>query len=208
MKPHRITILVLFLVFGAAYTSLAQPRGPRYEVDPDWPQKPEGVQWAAMPGIAIDTQDQIYLFTRTKPAVQVYRPDGTLVRQWNVDGFEGAHFIRIDHQGNIWTTDVKRHVVQKYSPEGKLLLTLGQLDQPGTAEGQFDKPTDTVVLPSGDLFISDGYGNRRVVHYDRNGRFDQAWGESGNQPGQFALPHSIVADSKNRLYVADRENAR
>jgi len=212
MKPQGVMVLVVLLIFGFVHPTPAQPAGqavgPRCVVDPDWPQKPDDFQWAAMPGIAIDAQDQIYLFTRSKPAVQVYRPDGSLVRTWEVDGFEGAHFIRIDRDGNIWTTDVKRHLVQKHSPDGKLLLTLGKADQPGTEPGLFNKPTDTVLLPSGDLFISDGYGNRRVVHYDRNGRFVKAWGESGDQPGQFALPHSIAADSKNRLYVADRENAR
>jgi len=65
-----------------------------------------------------------------------------------------------------------------------------------------------VVLPTGDIFVSDGYGNRRVIHFDKTGKYIHQWGEAGTKPGQFALPHSIVADSHGRLYVADRENAR
>jgi DNA-binding beta-propeller fold protein YncE len=87
-------------------------------------------------------------------------------------------------------------------------MTLGQTDEAGTDEKHFDKPTDMVVLPSGDIFVSDGYGNRRVVHFDKSGKFVKQWGREGSEPGQFACPHSIVADSKNRLYVADRDNAR
>jgi peptidylamidoglycolate lyase len=89
-----------------------------------------------------------------------------------------------------------------------VLLTLGQVGVAGSDRGHFDKPTDMAVLPTGDIFVTDGYGNRRVVHFDAKGKYVKEWGEEGNKPGQFALPHSIVADSKRRLYVADRENAR
>jgi DNA-binding beta-propeller fold protein YncE len=78
----------------------------------------------------------------------------------------------------------------------------------GNDQSHFDKPTDMAILPTGDIFVSDGYGNRRVIHFDATGKYVNQWGEAGTKPGQFALPHSIVADSKGRLYVADRENAR
>ena len=108
----------------------------------------------------------------------------------------GAHFIRVDPEGNIWTTDIKSHLVCKHSPEGKVLLTLGEAGRAGTDERHFDRPTDVVVLPTGDIFVSDGYGNRRVIHFDKTGKFVNQWGEAGTKPGQFALPHSIVADSR------------
>lgn len=179
-----------------------------YAVDPAWPQKPQDFTWAQMPGIAVDVQDQVYIFTRSNPAIQVYKTDGKFLRSWDMEDASGAHFIRVGPEGNIWTTDIKGHVIRKYTPEGKLLLTVGELGRAGTDEMHFDKPTDIAVLATGDIFVSDGYGNRRIIHFDKTGKYVNQWGEAGSKPGQFALPHSIVADSKGRLYVADRENAR
>jgi len=177
-------------------------------VDTTWPEKPERFEWAQMPGITLDTRDQVYIFTRNRPAVQVYKTDGRFVRAWSSGDFSGAHYIRIGPAGNIWTANIADHVVRKHSPEGKLLLTLGEPGVAGADRGHFDKPTDMAVLPSGEIFVTDGYGNRRIVHFDANGRYVNEWGRAGNEPGQFALPHSIVADSEEQLYIADRENAR
>jgi DNA-binding beta-propeller fold protein YncE len=179
-----------------------------YVVDVTWPQKPEHFKWAQMPGITVDNQDQVYIFTRSRPAVQVYQPDGKFLRAWNVDDFGGAHYIRIGPKGNVWAANINSHVVRKYSPEGKLLLTLGQPGQAGSDRRHFDRPTDMTVLPTGDIFVTDGYGNRRIMHFDATGKYVNQWGREGTKPGRFALPHSIVADSHGRLYVADRENAR
>ena len=182
----------------------------RCVVDPSWPQKPGSIVWASIPGLALDAQDHVCLFTRNQPAVQIYGADGALLRSWPTAAAscKGAHGIRIDREGNFWLTDFLKHVVQKYTPEGKLLLTLGEPGRAGQDAGHFNGPTDTAILPSGDLFVSDGYGNRRIVHFDKQGRFVKQWGEKGLGPGQFALPHAIVADSQNRLYVADRNNGR
>ena len=207
------TLIVVFLI--AFCPGCAQPLANQQDistsscvVDASWPQKPERFEWAQMPGVTLDTRDQVYIFTRSQPAVQVYKTDGTFVRAWNSGDFSGAHYIRIGPKGNIWTANIIDHVVRKHSPDGKLLLTLGEPGIAGTDQGHFDKPTDMAVLPSGDIFVTDGYGNRRVVHFEANGKYINEWGQEGNQPGQFALPHSIVADSRGRLYVADRENAR
>jgi len=161
-----------------------------------------------MPGVTIDHQDHIYIFTRNNPAVQVYHSDGTFLRAWNVEDPNGAHFIRIGPAGNIWAANIRSHTIRKYTPDSKLLLTLGEPGQAGADRDHFDRPTDMVILPSGDIFVSDGYNNRRIVHFDATGNYVNEWGEDGTEPGQFALPHSIVADSHGRLYVADRENAR
>src|SRR5690606_8876097 len=130
------------------------------------------------------------------------------LRSWSTSNPSGPHCIRIDPEGNVWLTDFRSHLVQKYTPEGKLLLTLGEADKAGSDEAHFDGPTDIAVLRSGDVFVSDGYQNRRIVHFDKAGNYVKAWGEEGSEPGQFALPHGIAADSQDRLYVADRNNGR
>ncbi|MBC8868380.1 MAG: 6-bladed beta-propeller, partial [Planctomycetes bacterium] len=97
---------------------------------------------------------------------------------------------------------------QKDDPEERPLRTRGDDGVAGSEESHFDGPTDMAFRPSGDVFIPDGYGDRRVAHFDKRGRFVKAWGEEGTGPGQFALPHAIAIDSQSRLYVADRNNAR
>jgi DNA-binding beta-propeller fold protein YncE len=203
-----VLLLILFSSAMAQPSSVQQGDTTDYVVDTTWPKKPERFKWGQMPGIAVDKQEQIYIFTRSQPTIQVYKADGTLLRAWYMEDSSGSHFIRVGPDGNIWTANIAEHVVRKYNTKGKLLLTLGEPGIAGTDKGHFDKPTDMVILPSGDIFVSDGYGNRRVVHFDANGKYVNQWGQDGDGPGQFALPHSIVADSQNRLYVADRENAR
>ena len=179
-----------------------------YRVDPDWPQRPEGVSWAAVSGVAVDGKDQVWLYTRGKPPVQVYTAGGKFVRAWGEDIIGTAHFLKLDHQGNVWVSDVGNHVVMQFTPEGKLLRTLGTRGEPGKDQTHLNKPTDMAVAPDGDVYVSDGYGNDRVVHFDKKGRFVKAWGKLGTGPGEFSLPHSIALDSGGRVYVADRNNAR
>ncbi|MGD0093433.1 MAG: peptidyl-alpha-hydroxyglycine alpha-amidating lyase family protein [Planctomycetota bacterium] len=181
---------------------------PIYEVDPQWPQRPPEAKWGEMPGVAVDSKDQVWLFTREKPPVQVYDAQGKFVRAWGGDAIQTAHYIRFDRAGNVWVADVGQHVVMQFTPEGKLLKTLGTPGQPGCDGKHLNKPTDMVVTPAGDVFVSDGYGNSRVAHFDKDGNFVKAWGKNGRGPGEFDLPHSIVVDSKGTLYVADRSNSR
>jgi NHL repeat-containing protein len=179
-----------------------------YRVDPAWPRKPAEFQWGETPGVTVDKDDNVWMFTRAAPAVQVYSPSGELVRAWkHVDG-KRAHHIRIDSEGNVWLCDIGVHTVTKYTPEGKLLLQLGTPGKEGEDDKSFNKPTDVAVTPAGDVFVSDGYGNNRIVHYDKSGKFVKAWGKKGTGPGEFNLPHGIGVDSKGLLYVADRSNAR
>ncbi|HXG10289.1 MAG TPA: peptidyl-alpha-hydroxyglycine alpha-amidating lyase family protein [Gemmataceae bacterium] len=179
-----------------------------YVVDPSWPQRPADVQWDAMPGIAVDAQDRIYLFTRASPPVQVYDSNGKFIRGWGQEHIKRAHHIRIDPEGNVWCADIGCHVVYKFTPEGKLLLTLGTKDHAGCDPSHFNQPTDMAITPSGDIFVSDGYGNARIVHFDRHGKYVKEWGRLGSKPGEFSIPHAIAVDSRGRLYVADRNNAR
>ena len=180
----------------------------RSVVDPKWPQKPNDFIWGAMSGIAVDEQDQVYLFNRSEPTVQIYQRDGAFLRSWSTANPKGTHHIKFDPEGNVWLADFRNHTIEKRTPQGKLLLTLGEAGKPGCDENHFKGPTDMAFLPCGDVFISDGYGNRRVAHFDKRGRFIKQWGEEGTEPGQFALPHAIAIDAQQRVYVADRNNAR
>lgn len=197
----------------AAYA--APPEYPRvnlataYEVDPRWPLRPDGVFWKDVPGLAVDAQDNVWVFTRANPAVQVYAPDGRYLFGWrNDDPKTVAHGLKIDRSGCVWLADVGLHTVTKYSRDGKPLLVLGTAGEPGEDARHFNKPTDMTIAPNGDIFVADGYGNSRVVRFDKHGKFIQTWGRLGTRPGEFSIPHAIECDSKGRLYVADRNNVR
>jgi len=179
-----------------------------YEVISSWPAGHKDLPWGAVAGIAVGPDDQIWTFNRGKVPVQVYSVNGELLRSWGEGLFREPHQVRVDRQGGIWLVDSGLHCVRKYTPDGKLLLTLGTPGQAGEDSTHLNRPTDVAITSAGDLFVTDGYGNNRVVHFDRNGQYMTAWGSVGVGRGQFSLPHSIAADSQGRLYVADRNNAR
>ena len=182
--------------------------GKGFEVDAGWPERPDAMAWGEMPGVAIDGQERIWLFTREEPAIQIYDRNGRFIRSWGKGQFKKPHFLRIDSAGNVWTADVGSHVVQKFSPQGKLLLTLGTPGVAGRDRSHFARPADMAVTEAGDIFVGDGYANHRVVHYDKNGKYVKEWGKLGTRRGEFNLVHSIALDSTGRLYVADRDNGR
>ena len=194
--------------------AMAQSRYPKvnlavgYQVDPNWPRKPAEIQWRYVTGVAVDARDRVWVLNAIKPQVQVYAADGQFLASWGADDFKNPHSLRLDRDGNLWITDYGAHVVRKFTPEGKLLLTLGTLNVSGCDETHFGRPTDAVIAPNGDVFVTDGYTNNRVVHFDAGGKFVKAWGELGVEAGQLSQPHHIVMDSQGRLYVAERNNCR
>ncbi len=140
-----------------------------YDLDPAWPQYPENFsRKGGVSGLAVDNKNQVWFFRRGSNPIQVYAADGTFVRTWGEDQFITPHHLRIDHEGHIWVTDLGLHVVQKFTPEGDLLLTLGVRGEKGEDEMHFNMPTDVAITKSGDIFVTDGYGNRRIVHFDKN----------------------------------------
>ena len=101
------------------------------------------------------------------------------------------------------------HVVRKFSPDGKLLMTLGEPGVPATTSNHFDAPAGVVTAPNGDIFIADGHGsNNRIVKFSKDGKFIKSWGKTGYAPGEFRVPHCINMDKRGRLFVCDRSNAR
>jgi streptogramin lyase len=181
-----------------------------YKVDPSWPlEKPPGGEWtAAMSSVAIAPDGNVWTFNRGKIPVQVYSPQGKLLKYWGEGMFKNPHTVRFDNAGNLWIVDTLSQTVRKFSPDGKVLMTVGTLDQAGEDQTHMNQPNDVAFAANGDLYVSDGYGNDRVVVFDKNGKFVRAWGKLGTGPGEFSQPHSIALDSRGRVYVADRNNAR
>lgn len=120
----------------------------------------------------------------------------------------GAHAIRLDPQGAIWVVDAPAHVVYKLSRDGQIVMQLGTKGVAGTGHGTFNLPTDVAFGPSGDIYVSDGYGSQRVVRFTSDGSYVTEWGSLGSGPGQFTLPHNLAVDAQERVYVTDRENRR
>jgi DNA-binding beta-propeller fold protein YncE len=120
----------------------------------------------------------------------------------------GAHSIRVDPEGNIWLVDAAGHVVYKMNPQGKVIMELGRRGVSGMSPNNFNLPTDVAFAPNGDIYVSDGYANPRVVKYSRDGKYLLEWGTRGAGPGEFELPHNLVVDAKGKVYVTDRDNER
>jgi DNA-binding beta-propeller fold protein YncE len=159
--------------------------------------------------VAADRKGLVYLLQRGDKAdpVIVVDANGKVVRSWGKGLYTTPHAIRVDPQGNVWTTDAASSMVYKFSPEGKTLLQIEVGGQP-TPCGNFCSTTDIAFAPNGTLFIADGYRNARILEYTADGRKLREWGSAGTGPGQFRLPHSIQIDSQGVVYVADRENGR
>jgi DNA-binding beta-propeller fold protein YncE len=183
----------------------------KWEVLPAWGQLPAGSTWGAASQVSTTPEGQIVVFRRMVPSFLVFNPDGTFVKSWGDAPYRLAHGIRIDKDGFIWVTDNTDNFIQKFSPDGKLLMTVGRKGMAGDNASQdaFDGPADVFVAPNGDFYVADGYRNSRVVQFSKEGKFIRIiGGTKGSEPGQFNLTHAVVLDSKGRLIVADAENSR
>jgi len=193
----------------------------RYEVATDWPRLPEGWTFVESTSVAADSQGLVYVFNRGEHPVMVLDREGQVVKSWGEGKFTRPHGITIAPDDSIYCVDDQDHTVRKYSSGGELLFTVGTSGQ-GADTGvvnrdyrtikrvgpPFNQPTNLAIAPGGELFISDGYGNARVHKFSPDGDLIMSWGEPGDGPGQFHLPHGIAIDSSGTVYVADRENNR
>ncbi|HTI49799.1 MAG TPA: peptidyl-alpha-hydroxyglycine alpha-amidating lyase family protein [Planctomycetaceae bacterium] len=210
----RRRLIRLVLALCALLPSVAHAQYPKinlavgYEVDAAWPKKPENIKWRYMTGVAVDKQDRIWTINAVDPPVQVYDRDGKLLDSWGTGQFTLPHYLRIDGEGNVWAADFRQHTIRKFTPKGELLLTLGVPNERGNDERHLNGPTDIAITPAGEIFVTDGYGNNRIIHFDKTGKFVKTWGKLGVGAGELSQPHSIVVDSKGRLYVAERNNCR
>lgn len=196
---------------------------PAYEVVKDWPQLSEGFVLSQPTGVGIDTSGNIFVFHRTgrtwtdpfpdslismSTVLMLDKETGKILNSWGANYFIMPHGLTVDRDNNVWLTDVGLHQIFKFTHEGKLLMKLGVAKTPGNDSLHFNLPTDIAVAPDGSFFVSDGYGNSRVVKFSAEGHFLFEWGKKGTKQSEFQTPHGIDLDAKGNVYVADRENNR
>ena len=180
----------------------------KYEVDERWGRMPEGYEIFRAAGVAVDGDDRVYVFNRSANNVIVFDREGDMITAWDRDFIE-PHAATVDQHGNIYLVDRDTHVIEKFTLDGELLMTLGNRNQPsdtgGTELGQLankaggpnNKPTGVAVAADGTIFVSDGYQNCRVHKYDAEGNHLMSWGVPGKvEPGHFHLPHGIGVDNR------------
>ena len=179
-----------------------------YRVQPDFFELPRGLNFGEASGVAVARNGHIFLLQRVEPMLVEYDAKGKFLRSLGEGIFTTPHGLRIDPDGNLWTTDVGSHTVLKLSPAGRVLMVLGHKSQGAEGEWVFNRPADVGFDSMGNVYIADGYGNSRIVKFDRTGKYLKSWGTYGTGPGEFRLPHAVVVDRENHVFVADRENAR
>lgn len=204
-------ILVSLALIGPA--SVAAQSGGGYSVDADWVQLPEGMEWnGSVSWLTPDGKGNVLVLVRAAPYFRLFTKDGRFVRAWGKDGeFQSPHSITFDPEGFLWATDSAGHVVYKYGADGEILMTLGEKGVAGdnTSRDLFNEVNHVAFGPDGDVYVSDGYENSRVVHFTKEGEFVRIiGGAKGSAPGQLQVPHGVAVDSQGRILVNDSDNQR
>jgi len=201
---------------------MAQSGEIKYSVVQGWEQLPKDYVHRDVAGVAVDGEDRVYLICRGDHPVMIYDQKGSFLRSWGEGEFTyRTHGISVGPNGTIFCTDDGNHTVRQFTPDGKLLMTLGVMNTPSDTgydgktitsikrgAGPFNRPTNIAVGPRGDLYVSDGYGNARVHQFSPTGQLKRSWGAPGRGPGQFYLPHGIAVATDGRVFVCDREADR
>ncbi len=218
---HAIFLLAAAIV-AAAWSARAEDNPYREE---GWAKFPDGRKWGWTSAIDIDARGNIWVFERcganscagsnVAPVVKL-APSGKVLKTFGAGMFVFPHGIHLDGAGNVWVTDAdgkdgKGHRVVKFSPDGKVLLTLGKAGVAGDGPDTFNRPSDVLTVPNGDIFVADGHGgdsNARIVKFSKDGKFIKTWGRKGAAAGEFDTPHALAMDSGGRLFVGDRGNSR
>jgi DNA-binding beta-propeller fold protein YncE len=193
----------------------------RYRPVEKWEKLPAGWSFGEVAGVATDSRDRVYVLARSEHPIMVFDRDGNFLTSWGEGDFQRPHGIFIGPDDAVYCTDDVDHAVRKFTPDGKLLLTLGTRGKPCDTgiDGMdyrtikrvgppFNRPTNLALSRNGDMYVTDGYGNARVHKFAPDGRLLFSWGEPGSGPGQFNLPHGVAVDRDERIFVADRENSR
>ena len=209
-----------------------------YRTVENWAQLPDGRKWGSTSGVAISPDGNIWTYERcggnscvnsNLAPILEFDLSGKLLKNFGAGLFAFPHGLFVDKDGNVWVTDGiqtgktddksgnhgKGHQVIKFSPDGKVLMTLGKAGVPGDGPDTFNRPSAVAIAPNGDIFVADGHHspvntpvNARIVKFSKDGKFIKAWGKLGSAPGEFEGPHALAFDSKGRLFVGDRTNNR
>ena len=175
-----------------------------------WEKLPQGWSFVDCPGVAVDSQDNVFVLTRGEHPIIVFDRQGNFLRSFGEGHFSSSrtHGLYIAHDDSVLVADDELHTIQKFTSQGEKLMEIGQRNQPSPKWGgqPFNRPTSAAIMPSnGDIYVSDGYGNSRIHAYSGTGEYKFSWGSPGIDPGQFIRPHNIAIDSNDRIYVVDRE---
>jgi streptogramin lyase len=211
-------------------SACAQVPNPYHECE-SWGQLPEGRAWGYVTGVGIDHHGNVWVVdrcgarTQKDPCVHSnvapimeFDSTGKFLKSFGAGMFVTAHSLYVDKDDNVWVADDtaedgKGDQVIKFSPDGKVLLTLGKAGVYGVDLDTFSGVVDMVVAPNGDIFVADGHQHRpntntRIMKFSKDGKFIKAWGKPGTAPGEFHQLHAIAMDSTGRVFVGDRANAR
>jgi streptogramin lyase len=223
-KAARITLAAI-LSAGAMSGAGAFAQSNPYHLVENWAKLPQGRTFGAVIAVDVDRRGNVWAFERcggdtcagsSVAPILEFDADGKLVKSFGGGMFVFPHGFFVDKDGNVWVTDGqgkdgKGQQVVKFSPEGKVLLTLGKAGVAGDGPDTFNAPSDVVVAPNGLIFVADGHGgdtNSRIAKFSKDGKFIKAWGKKGTGPGEFGELHAIALDSKGRVFVGDRANSR
>jgi hypothetical protein len=196
-----------------------------YDSVPNFLKLPPNLYLGEGIGVATNSRGHVFVYTRSADTrLFEFDRDGVFLREigQGLYGFEFAHAVRVDPDDNVWAVDEGTNMVIEFNPEGRVVMVLGRRPEaidglaavaPNTAASPpepyvFSRPTDVGWDAAGNIFVTDGYGNSRIVKFDRNGRFVKQAGARGDRPGQLNLPHTMATDAQGNVYVGDRSNAR
>tara|TARA_B110000305_G_scaffold237518_1_gene301007 strand:+ start:524 stop:1501 length:978 start_codon:yes stop_codon:yes gene_type:complete len=217
IKNYYLLLSLLFFI------CCADDNVKTYELADHWPMLPNDFILGNPTGIGVSSSNDIVVFHRGSRVWQTPMPTekikektilildnktGKIKNAWGSNLFIMPHGLEVDNEDNIWVTDVALHQVFKFNYTGELLMVLGVPNESGNDSLHFNLPTDVAVSPSGSFYVSDGYGNSRVMKFSKEGDYLFEWGKFGTDKGAFNIPHGLDLDKSGNVYVADRENNR
>lgn len=196
------------LLIGALAASAQNWPKLDYVLDGGFPRLPSGWTLEETPGVAVNMKHEVYVFHRGPHPIMQFDIAGNLQRSFGDGVYVRPHALKFDREGNLWAVDDLAHIVVKLDYNGRVRMVLGRKNTKGDTKDLFNRPTDIAFASNGDFYITDGYGNSRVMKFNKDGRFLTMWGKKGKGPGEFDTPHAVAVDNQGRVYVGDRENYR